>query len=148
MDDPSKSIDEIIRRATEEGQFENLPGAGKPLKMDENPYENPEWRTANHLLRENDFTLPWIADRQEIEALLAAERHALQRSWNWYRQHPEDLHSWHLARRRFREQVELINQRIWNYNLSVPSPGFQRLKVNFERELQQLASDEDQSQGK
>lgn len=142
MEDPSKSIDEIIRRATEEGQFENLPGAGKPMKMAENQHESPEWRLANHLLKENDFTLPWIADRQEIEAWLAAERQALKRSWNWHRQHPEDTETWLLARRRFREQVEQINKRIWNYNLSVPSPGFQRMKVNFERELKRVSAED------
>lgn len=140
MEDPSKSIDEIIRRATEEGRFENLPGSGKPLKMEENPHESPDWRLANHLLKENDFTLPWIADRQEIEAWLADERQALQRAWDWFRQNPQDSDTWHTARRRFKEQVELINKRIWNYNLGVPAPGFQRMKVNVEREIRRITA--------
>lgn len=138
MSDPSDSIDEIIRRATEEGHFNNLPGSGKPIKMDANPHENPDWRLANHLLKENDFTLPWIADRQEIEAWLAQERQALERAWNWFGQHPEDQTSWGIARRKFRQQVELINKRIWNYNLSVPSPGFQRMKINANREIERV----------
>jgi DnaJ family protein C protein 28 len=138
MHDPANSMDEIIRRATEEGRFDDLPGSGKPLKLDENPHERPDWRLANHLLKENDFTLPWIADRQEIEAWLAQERQALERAWKWFVQHPDEQVSWDTARRNFRQQVELINKRIWNYNLGVPSSGFQRMKVNSNREIERV----------
>jgi len=37
-------IDEIIRRAIEEGQFDDLPGKGKPLRLDEDPNSDPAWR--------------------------------------------------------------------------------------------------------
>ncbi|MEA3440806.1 MAG: DUF1992 domain-containing protein [Chloroflexota bacterium] len=53
-------IEEHIRRAMEEGKFDDLPGKGKPLRLDHNPHEDPQWRTAYRMLRNSGFTLPWI----------------------------------------------------------------------------------------
>ena len=49
-----------IRRAMEEGKFDDLPGEGKPLRLENDPFEDPEWRMAHHVLRNGGFTLPWI----------------------------------------------------------------------------------------
>ena len=76
-------IEEHIRRAIEEGKFKDLPGQGKPLQLDENRYENPEWRLAHHLLRSSGFTLPWIERRKEIENELEAARAGLRRAVAW-----------------------------------------------------------------
>ena len=43
------NIEEQIRRAIQEGKFDDLPGKGKPLKLDENPFEESEWRMANKI---------------------------------------------------------------------------------------------------
>jgi DnaJ-like protein len=66
-------IDAIIREAQERGEFDNLPGAGKPLKLDNNPYAD-EWALAYSVVKGAGFTLPWIALGQEIDA----EREALR----------------------------------------------------------------------
>ena len=50
-----RSADEAIRKAMEEGKFDNLPGKGKPLKLDEDPFEDPEWRLANKMLKEGGY---------------------------------------------------------------------------------------------
>jgi hypothetical protein len=70
--------DEQIRRAMQEGQFEDLPGQGRPLQLDEDPFEDPDWRLAHHMLRSAGYSLPWIETRREIEADLAAARLALK----------------------------------------------------------------------
>ena len=46
---PDLSIEEIIRRAIQEGKFDDLPGKGEPLQLDDNPHEDPEWRAAHHI---------------------------------------------------------------------------------------------------
>ncbi len=36
------AIDQIIQQAIQDGAFENLPGKGKPLNLDDNPHVDPE----------------------------------------------------------------------------------------------------------
>ncbi len=59
------NIEDHIRRAIEEGKFDDLPGKGKPLKLEDDPFVDPEWRLAHHMLRCSGFSLPWIERRQE-----------------------------------------------------------------------------------
>jgi hypothetical protein len=59
------AIDEQIREAQERGDFDNLPGQGRPL-----PSEawDDEWGLAYHILRQAGETLPWISLGRDIEA--------------------------------------------------------------------------------
>ena len=59
-------IEQRIQQAQEDGLFDNLPGAGKPLPLDDDALVPAEDRTGYRLLKSNGFTLPWIAARQEI----------------------------------------------------------------------------------
>ncbi len=137
--------EEQIRRAIEDGQFDNLPGKGKPLNLDENPLEDPEWRLANKVLQDGGFTLPWIEDRKEIEARLAAAVAALSKAWLRRR---SDLDAgrtpslvgaeWKRAEETFRSECTEINKQIFTYNLKVPTQQVQRLLINAEREIQKV----------
>jgi len=138
----SKSIEEIIRRAMEEGQFDNLPGKGKPLQLDENPHEDVEWRTAYHILKNSGFTLPWIETLREIEATLESARTRLRRTWIWQREAlatGEDpawiTAEWQHAVDQFRQEISFLNKRISDYNLQAPSDRFQRPKINPDQEI-------------
>ena len=62
MENWQKSIDQQIEEAQRSGKFDNLPGKGKPLKLNENPFQDPALDAAYTLLKDNDFTLPWIAE--------------------------------------------------------------------------------------
>ena len=63
-----------IQAAIEAGDFDNLPGMGMPLKLDQDPFADPAWQMAAHMLKEGNFKLPWIEIRQEIEADLEKVR--------------------------------------------------------------------------
>lgn len=78
------NIEEIIRKAMEEGAFKNLRGTGKPLSIEENPYIDPSWQLAYHLLKENGFALSFIEVRQTIDSEHAAARAGLARAWEWH----------------------------------------------------------------
>ncbi len=67
-----KDIDDAIQKAMQAGQFDDLPGKGKPLNLDENPFADPEWELAQHVLKSSGYTLPWIETRQQIERELEA----------------------------------------------------------------------------
>jgi DnaJ family protein C protein 28 len=132
-----------IRRAMEAGQFDNLPGKGKPLRLDDNPFEDPEWRLAHHILRSSGFTLPWIEARRELEASILSARQALQRSWAWRQAalaegKPPQLvdAEWERAVDAFRQQVEEINRDILTYNLSAPTGQLHLLQLDIESQIE------------
>ncbi|MEW5871617.1 MAG: DnaJ family domain-containing protein [Chloroflexota bacterium] len=144
-----KDIEEHIRRAAEEGKFDNLPGKGKPLRLEGDPLADPEWRLAYHVLREGGYTLPWIELQQEIDAESEAARAGLRRAWAWRQKalaggEPPGLveAEWQRARRRFAARVEKLNRRIFDYNLQVPAERLQRRKLDVEREAAQVCAQE------
>jgi hypothetical protein len=63
------AIDKQIREAQERGDFDHLPGRGKPMRVES---WDDEWALAYHILKQAGETLPWIALGKDIE--LAQER--------------------------------------------------------------------------
>jgi Domain of unknown function (DUF1992) len=57
-----------IREAMEDGAFDHLEGAGKPLDLREYPFEDPSDRMAHRLLKNNGFAPGWIEEAKEIDA--------------------------------------------------------------------------------
>ncbi|MDD2694630.1 MAG: DUF1992 domain-containing protein [Anaerolineales bacterium] len=142
------SIEEQIRKAIQEGKFENLAGKGKPLSLDENPFTDPEWRLAYHMLQESGFRLPWMETRAEIEASLEARRQELAHAWQRYRlaqadqaDAPHAQAEWRAAQEAFHHQVQELNARIRNYNLEAPSIHLQRGLVSYTAELERVTGD-------
>jgi DnaJ family protein C protein 28 len=140
-----EKAEDQIRRAIKSGQFDNLPGKGKPLRLNENPYEDPEWRMAYHVLHNGGFSLPWIETRREIENEIEAAREELRRAWDRYQsaspsKQDSALRGFELERTvdLFIGKVREINKRIFNYNLEAPSARFQLLRIDVERELESI----------
>jgi len=120
--------EEKIRSAIESGQWDNLPGKGKPLQWQENPFEPPEWRMAFSLLRQNGYSLPWLEERKEIEAEVQQFRAQLAlglRSANVM-----EVKDW------AKSQIDRLNRRIFRYNLGVPLDRFQVTSLNLEQEVE------------
>jgi DnaJ family protein C protein 28 len=141
----SRIVDDQIRRAMESGEFDDLPGKGKPLKLDENPYEDPAWRIAFHALRSGGYTLPWIQARNEIENLIETACASLRCAWHWRSalldqgQSGESVESeWDKALATFQDRIVEINDRIFSYNLSVPSEQFQLRKIKLQDEIERI----------
>jgi DnaJ homolog subfamily C member 28 len=140
-------IEEHIRRAREEGKLDDLLGEGKPLNLEENPFEDPEWRSANLILKNAGFTLSWIENKQEIEAQIEALRKRLSYSWQknvsmQNRNLPNAQADWEKALHDFRMEIGIINKMIFNYNIEAPLPRFQMFVLNPDREIEKIISDE------
>lgn len=140
-----RGIDEIIQNAMRDGAFDNLPGKGKPLNLDENPHLDPEWQLAYHLLKQNGFAPDFVERRQAIEVGLANARQALMRASVWRRnvlQEGKDQvwvdNEWEKARKIFQKAVNELNKLINSYNLSIPNPTLFRKKIDFESEVNSL----------
>ena len=142
---PDKPIEEIIRHAMHEGKFDDLPGKGKPLQLDQNPHEDPEWRAAHYILKSGGFSLPWIESLNEIETNLLNARSALTQAWKWRKGADGDQiesllleTEWERSVNTFQEQVESINKQIRSYNLEVPNVRFQLPLVNANQEIERI----------
>ncbi len=145
MSDFGRSLDEEIRRAMRAGAFDNLPGKGKPLNLEDNPHEDPVWRLAYRMLRSSGHTLPWIEKRQAIEMELEAARLALNRSWGWRNSTAAaELGTavvqaeWERALTGFQARIQELNKRIFDYNLEVPSDQFKRRSLNVDQEIARI----------
>jgi DnaJ homolog subfamily C member 28 len=125
-DDFEDPIDKIIREARDKGAFQDLPGKGKPIRWDDDSFIPDDQRMAQRLLRDNGFTLDWIALGQEIEGQFSAlcqdlaARHAAHTAGRLGRA------DWEQARAEFSRQVQALNKRIIEYNVRVPHEQFAR----------------------
>jgi len=149
MSNLPRNIDEQIRQAMQRGEFDNLPGKGKPLDLSQNPHEDPGWRITYRMLKENGYTLPWIETRRSIEVDFDNDLKSLRRSWEWRvaATSRQDLvfaeEEWQRALQKFHQAVFMLNKRIRNYNLEVPSNQFQRRLINAEQEIRKIINASD-----
>lgn len=61
--------DQCIRDAIRRGEFDNLPGAGRPLDLTEDPFVTAEQRMVNKILKNAGLTPPEIDLRKRIASL-------------------------------------------------------------------------------
>ena len=62
----------------EEGQFENLPGKGKPLNLFTNPTQQ---KTPYRILSKNGCAPEWVQLNKEIRTQISEWRAALKKAW-------------------------------------------------------------------
>ena len=152
--DFQRIVEEQLRKAREDGKFDNLRGHGQPLRLDENPFEDPAWQMANEMLKKNSFRPVWLEDDLTNRQELDDARRALTRSRDWQAAELDSLadrrdaasierrvlvqNEWRLAQDRFRARLTAINKSIFNYNLKVPTTHLQRLSLDIEAELKKL----------
>ncbi len=141
------NIEEHLRKAIEDGKFDNLPGKGKPLHIDGNPNADSDWELAYHILKEGGYTLPWIETFHEIEKDFDTAHQELLRAWKWRLIYlscdvPNEKASeeWERALEVFKDKLASLNQRIRGYNLQVPNARFQRSILSYEHELEKITS--------
>ena len=140
-------VDKQIREAMEQGEFDNLKGEGKPLDLPDNPHEEEGKWAAHHLLKENNFTLPWIAKRQEISTAHERAKHPLQQCYKEVQDRlsfrPNDKQAkamWERAVIVYQQKIAVINKMIDDYNLMAPSDSFRMLYLSAERDVERLES--------
>ena len=134
-------IDQKIREAMEQGEFDNLPGKGKPVDTSENPFEDPELRLAHRMLRNAGYAPSWIEERKDIDSEFENARNELSRMWAVLQnalgaENERGARArWEQALISFRKQVGELNRRIVAWNLKVPAAGFQRKLIDAEKEI-------------
>ena len=79
-------VDEIIRQAQARGEFDNLPGAGQPLSLEEDNPWNAEWASAFRLAKQHGAAPRWIELEKEIGWDAAAMQTMLERAGRSFQQ--------------------------------------------------------------
>jgi DnaJ homolog subfamily C member 28 len=124
-EDRDSVIDQIIRDGMAQGRFKNLPGEGKPLKLEEDPYTPPHLRLAHKILSDNDMVPEWIAEGKELEATRKVLLKAIQKAAKHYLSSYEDPAKvearWQMAVHSFNVGVKRLNSGILGYNLKIPN---------------------------
>lgn len=146
MKDWESLIDRKIREAMAEGEFDDLSGKGEPIDLDENPFEDPDWRMAHRMLRNAGFAPAWIEERKDIEAEIALARTTLARAWMVMQNARHTEHSqsadvrWRRALEDFKVKSPELNRRIQTWNLKTPAQGFHRNVIDFDREIDRITN--------
>ncbi len=140
----------LIRKAQEEGQFDDLPGTGKPLDLSETPYEDPDMRMAHKILSNAKVLPEWAELVRQIDTLRESAQtirtnYAAHRRWRieeLSRIPPTEARAAMSAIDVEREEVlgrlmELwrqINLKVLDLNVKGPGGSVYRGPVDVERE--------------
>lgn len=125
-------IDQQIHEAQERGEFDNLPGTGKPLNLDQNAYSGDK-AMAYSLLKQNGYAPPEVELAKEIRTRFEKAQQKLEK----LRQQRKSLtsrrkSSFEHEKRAFNDALEKatsqydqllheLNRKILNLNLMTPS---------------------------
>jgi hypothetical protein len=130
-DYPGQRLIEIrIQEAITRGEFDDLPGKGKPLQLDNIAEVEEGMRLAFHILKNANIGPAWLEKQKDLRAQIERVRGDLRRS----QAHPavdvrED------GRAHFRAECERMNRAIRAANLEVPAVRLHLTPMNCEREL-------------
>ena len=143
------AVDRRIDDAQEKGFFDDLPGKGKPLKLRKNPYAGDR-SLAYEILENNEYTLPWIADRNELLEAINTFRAELQQRWFHYRAQLDAAHTldarhalrqeWMRSLVETEAEIAALNKRIARLNLKIPVERLEVLKLRRDRELRRIGA--------
>jgi hypothetical protein len=64
-------VERRIEEAIARGEFDDLPGAGKPLVLEEDPLVPEEMRVAHRILKNAGYVPPELAQLAEVNQLIA-----------------------------------------------------------------------------
>ena len=138
-------VNKQIKEAMDRGEFANLPGKGKPLKLDTNPYLTPQARMVNRLLKENGFAPRWVElekeikqEKAQLERVLINLKARRERLAAIVQQYPhrrgaisrtfEQERARALAH--YSEKLENLNRKVQRVNLLMPTRNRQYAFVN------------------
>ena len=126
-------VDQLVQEVIGNGDVSHLPGAGKPLHLDDDSLTPAELRAAHKILGDHNVMPDWISSRKLLDqAERNLQKQILGRAARYIAgkrtTHPpgqaklESLleEDWKRSRDKFLEQIERYNRDVLNQNLKVP----------------------------
>jgi hypothetical protein len=145
-----------IQEAIERGEFDDLPGKGKPINLDDDPMTPPHLRLANKILKNAGVLPDWMQVDQEIDRNRKEVEQAFARLLKEYpkrrsraemtggkeddRQRRRRQFAEWLARERtaYLRSVKQVNTDITKLNLIAPSVQRVHVPLNVGKETEQF----------
>lgn len=146
------AIDDIINQAMRNGEFDRLPGTGKPLKIEDDSHTPEHLRMAHKMLRDHNMPPEWILESKSLDEARETLDRAVERT-RVKRQaildaaqrasEPEQAkiiaeQQWTTLKDALRTQLTAYNRRALAYNLKVPRGVQHKALVDLERVLRTL----------
>lgn len=140
-------IEDLIEDGRRRGLFEDLPGKGKPLNLEQNIFEGNS-TLANQLMRANDIKPIWLAQRIGVLEKIDGLRADMARTWERYDtafshaygdSHRQALTiGWDEQCQRWQKTIEKLNKEIGTYNLKRPDGQPELIKLRLNDELERI----------
>jgi hypothetical protein len=128
-------VEKKIQQAMQSGEFDDLPGEGRPLQLDDETFVPQEWRLAYRLLHNAHLLPDWLQLDREIAAVVNATRAELASK-------PIDPREGTMPSgdrlAAFEKKIDLANRMIDEYNLRVPIARLRRGRLDARAELAKL----------
>ena len=153
LDEWTDIVGQRIEQAMRDGAFDNLPGQGKPLDLNKNPFVPEDRQMAYKLLENNDLAPSWISERTSVLNAIAAFREELHAGVH---RHQAALQSttdpaavettvaaWQARLAGWSEEVSAINKRIETVNLQQPIAHLEIIKLRLPDELSRAGAGAD-----
>ncbi|MEN6325698.1 MAG: DUF1992 domain-containing protein [Syntrophomonas sp.] len=144
-------VENQILKAQQRGDFDNLEGAGKPLNLEENPFEPLDLRMTYKILKDNDFAPYWIELGKEIDADIGKIDKEVENFRRYTVLFYREKHG-SLARKRYdkrkahfffeiRLRWEKIYKKIIDFNLHCPTFRLGRANISVDDEMYKIISE-------
>lgn len=135
-------VEDLIQESMARGEFNNLPGAGKPLKFaPENPYVDSTTRKLNEVLITNGYVPEWVVLEREIGDEKRRLRSKLADRRSLLGPAPlaaDEQRAWDEAVRSFQSAAAQINRKIDKFNMVVPLLNKQQLHFSLASESEKI----------
>jgi len=129
-------VERQIREAVKRGDFDDLPGKGKPIDLGvANPYEDPTAGVIRRILRDNECSHPLVEAVRALDAQLDVMRNRLRAARETCVRTGSER-AWNESVQWFRREAAEWNALVLVHNLKAPAATFQRLKIDVEAEIQ------------
>lgn len=139
-------VEDLIQDSMARGEFDDLPGMGKPLppKTDYCPYVDVSTHHLNQILVNNGYAPEWIQLKKEIRNSIGDARKALLRER--LKLGPEPLNDYNVKKWaglqiEFAETVKSINRRVNDFNLIVPIIRLQMVHIQPDKEIAKVVDE-------
>jgi DnaJ homolog subfamily C member 28 len=146
MDVVSNRVEEAMRN----GAFDNLPGKGKPLSLERDPFVPEEQQMAYSIMKKNEITPGWIGDRKSVLAAIERLRQEMQETAARFQAKMAQTtvagdqarlaQEWGVWVVKWEERVKTLNDEILKLNLSQPLQHLEVYKLRLDEELKRAGA--------